>query len=157
MLEEFKAFINRGNVIDLAVAVIIGGAFGQITTSLVNQVIMPPLGLLIGGVDFAELGFILRDAAAYPSVSAAVEAGAPVIQVGAFLNTIINFLIIAFTVFLVVRAYNRARERFERNRAVAEAAVAEAAAAEPPTPAEPPADIALLTEIRDLLAKRAAG
>jgi len=143
MLKEFQAFINRGNVIDLAVAVIIGAAFGQITTSLVNQVIMPPLGLIIGGVDFSELGFILRDADTYASVSEAVSAGAPVIQLGAFLNTVINFLIIAFTVFLVVRTYNRARDRAARR---------EAAASTPATPAAPPADIALLTEIRDLLA-----
>ena len=147
MLKEFQAFIDRGNVIDLAVAVVIAGAFGQITTSLVNQVIMPPLGLLIGGVDFSELGFILRDAAAYPSVSAAVEAGAPVIQLGAFLNTIINFLIIAFAIFMVVRAYNRARERLQRKVDEPES----------PEPAAPPADVVLLTEIRDLLAKRAAG
>lgn len=145
MLKEFQAFINRGNVIDLAVAVVIGAAFGQITTSLVNQVIMPPLGLLIGGVDFSELGFILRDAAAYGSVSEAVEAGAPVIQLGAFINTVINFVIIAFAIFMVVRAYNRAQARF---------ATPEEPAPEP-TP-EVPADVALLTEIRDLLAKRQA-
>ena len=143
MLKEFQAFINRGNVIDLAVAVVIGAAFGQITTSLVNQVIMPPLGLLIGGVDFSELGFILRDAAAYGSVSEAVEAGAPVIQIGAFINTVINFVIIAFAIFMVVRAYNRAQARFARPAEPA----AEAAQAVP-------ADVALLTEIRDLLAKR---
>lgn len=144
MLKEFQAFINRGNVIDLAVAVIIGGAFGQITTSLVNQVIMPPLGLLIGGVDFSELGFILRDAALYASVSEAVAAGAPVIQVGAFLNTIVNFVIIAFSIFLVVRIYTRAQQRFAKQQA-------EAAPAAPPAP---PADVALLTEIRDLLKQR---
>ena len=144
MFKEFQAFINRGNVIDLAVAVVIGAAFGQITTSLVNQVIMPPLGLLIGGVDFSELGFILRDAAAYGSVTEAVEAGAPVIQLGAFLNTVINFVIIAFAIFMVVRSYNRVQERFARQADVADA------------PTAPPADIALLTEIRDLLAKRAA-
>ena len=143
MLKEFQAFINRGNVIDLAVAVVIGAAFGQITTSLVNQVMMPPLGLLIGGVDFSELGFILRDAAAYGSVSEAVEAGAPVIQIGAFINTVINFVIIAFAIFMVVRAYNRAQARFARPAEPA----AEAAQAVPP-------DVALLTEIRDLLAKR---
>jgi len=141
MLKEFRAFINRGNVLDLAVAVVIGGAFGQITASLVNQVIMPPLGLLIGGVDFANLGIILKDAAAYPSVAAAVEAGAPVIQVGAFLNTVVNFLVVAFTIFLVIRAYGRAQARFARAEAAEEAAA----------PAAPPADIALLTEIRDLL------
>jgi large conductance mechanosensitive channel len=142
MLSEFRAFINRGNVVDLAVAVVIGGAFGQITASLVNEVIMPPLGLLIGGVDFANLGIILKDAAAYPSVVAAVEAGAPVIQIGAFLNTVVNFLIVAFAIFLVIRGYARMQTRFARAEAVAE---------EPAAPAEPPADIALLTEIRDLL------
>lgn len=143
MLKEFREFINRGNVVDLAVAVIIGGAFGQITASLVNQVIMPPLGLLIGGVDFANLGFILKDAAAYPSVAVAVEAGAPVIQLGAFLNTIINFLIIALAVFLIIRSLNRAQARFAKEKAEEEAA-----------PATPPADVALLTEIRDLLQAR---
>ena len=144
MLKEFRDFINRGNVIDLAVAVIIGGAFGQITTSLVNQVIMPPLGLLIGGVDFSNLGVILKDAAAYASVAAAVEAGAPVIQLGAFLNTVINFLIVGFTIFVVIRSYNRALARFARK---------EEAATEVPAP--PPADVQLLTEIRDLLRARA--
>ena len=142
MLKEFRDFINRGNVVDLAVAVVIGGAFGQITASLVNQVIMPPLGLLIGGVDFANLGFILKDAASYTSLTAAVEAGAPVIEIGAFINTVINFVIIAFTIFLVIRVYGRAQARFAR---------VEAAAEEPAAPAAPPADIALLTEIRDLL------
>jgi len=141
MFKEFRAFINRGNVLDLAVAVVIGGAFGQITASLVSQVIMPPLGLLIGGVDFANLGIILKDAAAYPSVAAAVEAGAPVIQIGAFLNTVVNFLVVAFTIFLVIRSYGRAQARFAKAEA----------AEEPAAPAAPPADIALLTEIRDLL------
>lgn len=144
MLKEFREFINRGNVIDLAVAVVIGAAFGQITSSLVNQVIMPPLGLLIGGVDFSELGFILRDAALYATVSEAVEAGAPVIQLGAFINTVINFVIIAFAIFMVVRVYNRMQERFKEQE--------EEAPAEPEAPA---ADVALLTEIRDLLAKQA--
>jgi large conductance mechanosensitive channel len=143
VFKEFQAFINRGNVIDLAVAVVIGAAFGQITTSLVNQVIMPPLGLLIGGVDFSELGFILRDAATYGSVTEAVEAGAPVIQIGAFINTVINFVIIAFAIFMVVRIYNKAQERFAKQ-------VVEAPAEVP----APPADVALLMEIRDLLAKR---
>jgi len=145
MIKDFMAFINRGNVVDLAVAVIIGGAFGQITTSLVNQVIMPPLGLLIGGVDFSELGFILKDAAQYASVTEAVAAGAPVIQIGAFLNTVINFLIVAFTIFLVVRAYNQAQTRFVRK-----------AAETPVAPPAPPADVVLLTEIRDLLSARKA-
>lgn len=143
MLKEFRDFINRGNVIDLAVAVIIGGAFGQITTSLVNQVIMPPLGLLIGGVDFSSLGIILAPSGTYPSVAAAIEAGAPVIQIGAFLNTVINFLIVAFVIFMVVRTYNNALKRFQKE---------EEKAAEP---AAPPADVQLLTEIRDLLKQRA--
>ena len=143
MLKEFREFINRGNVVDLAVAVIIGGAFGQITTSLVNQVIMPPLGLLIGGVDFSELGFILTDADQYATVADAVAAGAPVIQYGAFLNTLINFVIIAFVIFMVVRSYNQMLKRFEKKQAVAAAA-----------PAIPPADVQLLTEIRDLLKQR---
>jgi large conductance mechanosensitive channel len=144
MLKDFRDFVNRGNVIDLAVAVIIGAAFGQITSSLVNQVIMPPLGLIIGGVDFSEIGFVLRDAASYATVSEAVAAGAPVIQLGAFLNTVVNFLIVAFTVFMVVRAYNRALVRFRREEA--------AVPAEAATPIAPPADVQLLTEIRDLLA-----
>jgi large conductance mechanosensitive channel len=144
MLKEFREFITRGNVIDLAVAVIIGAAFGQITTSLVNQVIMPPLGLLIGGVDFSNLGFILKDADQYATVADAVAAGAPVIQIGAFLNTLINFLIIAFVIFMVVRAYNQMLKRFAKKEAAAPAA-----------PAAPPADVQLLTEIRDLLKQRA--
>ncbi len=143
MLQEFRAFINRGNVIDLAVAVVIGAAFGQITSSLVNHVVMPPLGLLIGGVDFSELGFILRDAAAYASVSEAVEAGAPVIQLGAFLNTVINFFIVALAIFIVVRSYNQTQERFARRQEMPEAA----------EPEPLPADVALLIEIRDLLAR----
>jgi len=144
VLKDFRDFINRGNVIDLAVAVIIGASFGQVTASLVNQIVMPPLGLLIGGVDFSEIGVILRDANAYASVSEAVAAGAPVIQVGAFLNTVVNFLVVALTVFLVVRAYNRGLERLRRT----EPEVPVSAAG----PAAPPADIQLLTEIRDLLA-----
>jgi large conductance mechanosensitive channel len=143
MLKEFQDFVNRGNVLDLAVAVVIGGAFGQVTASLVNQVIMPPLGLLIGGVDFSELGIILKDASLYASVSEAVAAGAPVVQIGAFLNTVINFLIIAFAIFLVVRAYARAQERFAKTEVEQAAEFA-----------APPVDIALLTEIRDLLAKQ---
>jgi large conductance mechanosensitive channel len=141
MLREFRDFINRGNVVDLAVAVVIGAAFVQVTTSLVEQVVMPPLGLLIGGVDFSELGWILRDRQAYASVSEAVAAGAPVIQLGAFLNTVITFLIIAFAVFMIVRLYTRALARFK--------------AEEEEVPAEPiavTADVQLLTEIRDLLA-----
>lgn len=140
MVKGFLEFINRGNVVDLAVAVIIGGAFGAITTSLVDQVIMPVVGMLIGGVDFSEFGIILTDAAAYSSVSEAVEAGAPVIQIGSFLNTVINFLIIAFVLYMVIRSYTKMQERFRRKEAAA-----------PEAPPAPSKEEVLLTEIRDLL------
>jgi len=140
MIKEFREFISRGNVLDLAVAVIIGGAFGAITTSLVNQVIMPVIGLVLGGVDFSNLGIILRDRDLYGSVAEAVAAGAPVIQYGAFINTVINFLIIAFVLFMVIKLFNKLTRRTEKP-------VEEA-------PAEVPREEQLLTEIRDLLAKR---
>jgi large conductance mechanosensitive channel len=142
MIKEFREFISRGNVLDLAVAVIIGGAFGAITTSLVNQVIMPIVGLLLGGVDFSNLGIILKDRQLYGSVADAVAAGAPVIQYGAFINTIINFLIIAFVLFMVIKAFNEMKKRTEKP--------VEAAA--PVIPREEQ----LLVEIRDLLAKRSS-
>ena len=145
MLKEFKAFINRGNVIDLAIAVIIGGAFGAITTSLVNEVIMPVIGLLVGGMDFSALGIILKDADLYSSIPEAIEAGAPVLAYGAFINTIINFLIIAFALFMVVKAVNQMQEMRKKEAA--------AAPEEPAAPPEPTAEEQLLTEIRDLLAK----
>ncbi len=106
MLKEFKEFIMRGNVVDLAVAVIIGVAFGVVVTSLVNDVIMPPIGALLGKVDFGSL-FINLSGQAYPSLKAAKEAGAPVIGYGAFLNTVINFLVVAFVIFQVVRTASR--------------------------------------------------
>jgi large conductance mechanosensitive channel len=110
MLKEFRTFALRGNVIDLAVGVIIGAAFGKITTSLVNDVIMPPIGLLLGRVDFSELFIDLSDAN-YATLTEARDAGAPVLAVGSFLNTIIEFSIIAFAVFLLVRQINRLRDR----------------------------------------------
>lgn len=106
MLREFREFIARGNVIDLAVAVIIGTAFGRIVTSLVDGVIMPPIGLLLGNVDFANL-FIDLSGRAPASLKAAKDAGLPVIAYGQFLNDIVSFLIIAFVVFLLVKAINR--------------------------------------------------
>ncbi len=109
-LDEFKDFAMRGNVIDMAIGVVIGGAFGQITTSLVNNVIMPPLGMLIGKIDFSNLFFAL-DGKEYPSLKAAVDAGAPVLSYGLFINTIINFLIIAFAVFIVIKQINRFRPK----------------------------------------------
>lgn len=106
MLKDFKAFIMRGNVLDLAVAVIIGAAFGAIVTSLVNDIVMPPIGLLLSGVDFKDLFFALNGQS-YPTLAAAKAAAAPVIAYGIFLNALINFLIVAFVIFLVVRMANR--------------------------------------------------
>ncbi|HEU5321067.1 MAG TPA: large conductance mechanosensitive channel protein MscL [Methylomirabilota bacterium] len=106
MLRDFKAFVMRGNVLDLAVAVVIGAAFGAVVTSFVNDILMPPLGLLLGRVNFADL-FITLGRGSYPSLAAAKAAGAPTLNYGAFVNTVINFLIIAFAVFLLVRQVNR--------------------------------------------------
>ena len=106
MLKEFREFAARGNVIDLAVGVIIGAAFGKIVTSAVNDLIMPPIGQVLGGVDFADL-FVPLDGGTYPSLEAAKAAAAPVIAYGQFINTIIEFLIVAFAVFLMVRQINR--------------------------------------------------
>ena len=137
MLQEFKEFIKRGNVIDLAIAVIIGGAFGAIVKSLVNDIIMPPIGLLLGNVNFSDL-FINLSGGQYDSLVAAQDAGAATINYGLFINTIINFLIIAFVIFLVVRAINKMQQEEEIPAA-------------PPAPPEPSAEEKLLTEIRDLL------
>lgn len=133
MLSEFKAFAMRGNVIDLAVGVVIGGAFGKIVTSLVDQIVMPPIGWLTGGIDFSDLKWVLRP----PNITDPAHKIAEVaIQYGAFINTLIQFLIIAFAIFMVIKAINRL------SRKQAEA------------PAAPPADVVLLTEIRDLLKTR---
>ncbi|WP_297800183.1 large-conductance mechanosensitive channel protein MscL [uncultured Brevundimonas sp.] len=131
LVGEFKEFIARGNVVDLAVGVVIGGAFGKIVTSLVDQVIMPPIGWLIGGVDFAALKYTLPVNPANPTGDPAV------IEYGAFINTCIQFLIVAFVIFMLVKGVNRLRR----------ARVEEAAA-------EPTATEALLAEIRDELKKR---
>jgi large conductance mechanosensitive channel len=106
MFKEFKSFIMRGNVLDLAVAVIIGAAFGPIISSLVNDILMPPIGLLLGKMDFSGL-FISLSGTSFPSLSAAKAAGAPTMNYGVFLNTIINFLIVAFVIFLVIRAADK--------------------------------------------------
>ena len=132
MMTEFKEFAMRGNVIDLAVGVVIGGAFGKIVTALVDKVIMPPLGLLIGGVDFAKLGIVLKEA----TVDAAgKEVPAVVLAYGEFINAIVQFVIVAFAIFLVVKAINRLHKK-----------PAEA-------PAATPEDTLLLREIRDALCK----
>ncbi len=130
MIQEFREFAVKGNMVDMAVGIIIGGAFGQIITSLVNDVIMPPLGLLIGGVDFADLAVTLK--------AAGDGADAVLLRYGAFINTAINFLIIAFAIFMVIKAMNRLKRKEE------------AAPAEPPVP---PREQVLLEEIRDLLKK----
>lgn len=102
MLKDFKEFVMRGNVLDLAVAVVIGAAFGAIVTSAVNDVVMPPIGLLLGHVDFKDL-FVALNGQTYPTLAAAKTAAAPVIAYGQFLNTVINFLIVAFVIFVTVR------------------------------------------------------
>lgn len=106
MLSEFKAFLMRGNVVDLAVAVVIGAAFGAVVTSLVNDILMPPIGLALGRVNFADM-FASLSGQSYPSLAAAKAAGAPTINYGVFINTIVNFVIVGFIVFLMVRTINR--------------------------------------------------
>jgi len=136
MLEEFKKFAMRGHVVDLAVGVIIGAAFGKIVDSLVKDLIMPPVGLLLGKVDFANLFWVLRDGAPpgpYLTVEAAQKAGAVTLNYGVFINTCIGFVIVAFAVFLLIRAINRLQA---------------AETAEPPPTAE---EVLLLREIRDSL------
>ena len=137
MLNEFRDFAVKGNVVDMAVGVIIGGAFGKIVSSLVGDILMPPIGKLMGGVDFSSL-FITIGAEQYPSLDAAKAAGAATLNYGIFLNTVINFVIVAFCVFLMVKALNNAKKKEEA-----------APSAPPPTPRE----VVLLEEIRDLLKK----
>ena len=132
MISEFKAFIARGNVLDLAVAVVIGAAFGKIVTALVDGMIMPLVGQVMGGVDFSQL-YVALDGQAYASLAAAQEAAAPVLTYGAFIQTVVDFVIVAFVIFLVIKAYNRMNKP------------AEAA------PAAPSEDTLLLREIRDSL------
>ncbi|GHC00017.1 large-conductance mechanosensitive channel protein MscL [Thermomonas carbonis] len=132
MMTEFKEFAMRGNVIDLAVGVVIGAAFGKIVTALVDKVIMPPLGLLIGGVDFSKMAIVLKEA----TVDAAgKEVPAVVLAYGEFINALVQFVIVAFAIFLVVKAINRVHRKPEE------------------APAAPPEDVLLLREIRDSLKK----
>ena len=140
MLKEFKEFAMRGNVVDMAVGIIIGAAFGAIVTSFVGDVLMPMIGLFAGGIDFSNQFVLLRDGATpgpYPSLAAATQAGAVAVGYGVFINAIVNFLIVAFALFLVIKAMNAARK--------------------PPAaavPAPPSNEEVLLTQIRDLLARR---
>lgn len=129
IIKEFQEFAVKGNVLDMAVGIIIGGAFGTIVKSLVDDVIMPPIGLLLGGVDFSNLILTLK--------AAEGDAPAVAIKYGAFINNVISFLVVAWAVFLLVKAMNNFKKKQE--------------AAPPPAP---PADVVLLTEIRDLLARR---
>lgn len=130
MLQEFKAFAMRGNVMDMAVGIVIGGAFGKIVSSLVSDVIMPPIGVLTGGIDFSAMKWVLKPADDSDPKHKIAEVA---INYGTFINTIITFIIIAFAIFIVIKLMNRMQKK-----------QAEA-------PAAPPADVALLTEIRDLL------
>ena len=109
MLKEFKDFAMRGNVVDMAVGIIIGAAFGKIITSFVKDIIMPPIGLLLGGVDFSEI-FINLSGIAYETLAAATEAGAPTIKIGVFINTILDFVIVAFAIFMVIRQMNKMKK-----------------------------------------------
>ncbi len=143
MFKEFKDFIARGNVMDMAVGIIMGAAFTAIVNSMVGDLLMPVIGVFTSGVDFADQ-FVALDGQSYVSLKAAEEAGAAVITYGVFINAIINFLIISFVVFMLVRGVNKIKDAAEKEEKEA-AAVA---------PAAPPADIALLTEIRDLLKKK---
>jgi large conductance mechanosensitive channel len=128
MLQEFKDFAMRGNVVDMAVGVIIGAAFGKITTSLVNDVVMPPIGMLLGGVDFSDRAVTLKDAVG--------EAPAVMLKYGVFVNTVLDFMIVAFVIFLLVKGINKLKRT------------------EPPPPAAPSREEVLLTEIRDALQRR---
>ncbi len=112
MLKEFKEFAMRGNVMDMAVGIIIGGAFGKIVSSFVKDVIMPPIGMLMGNVDFSQLYFNLTDTT-YESLAAAQEAGAATINYGTFINTVIDFIIIAFAIFMVIRGMNKMKRKEE--------------------------------------------
>jgi len=138
MLQEFKEFALRGNVVDMAVGIIIGAAFSTIVKSLVDDVIMPPIGLLTGGVDFSDL-YINLSGGDYQSLAQAREAGAATINIGVFINSVISFTIVAFVLFLVIKGMNRLRRKQE-----------EEPAKEPP----PAREVQLLEEIRDALVKR---
>jgi large conductance mechanosensitive channel len=139
MLKEFKEFAMRGNVVDMAVGIIIGAAFGTIVQSLVNDVIMPPIGLALGNVDFSNLFVILKQgtpAGPYAALTDAADAGAVTINYGAFINTVISFLIIAIAVYILVRGINSMKRKEE---------------AAPEAPPEPSNEEKILTEIRDIL------
>ena len=136
-MQEFKEFAMRGNVVDLAVGVVIGGAFGKIVTSLVQDVIMPPLGAALGGVDFKNL-YVSLSSQTFETLAEAEKAGVPLIKYGNFIQSMVDFTIIAFAIFMVIKGINSLKRKEE------------AAPAEPPAP---PEDVVLLREIRDALKK----
>jgi len=142
MLKEFREFAMRGNVVDMAVGIVIGGAFGTIVGSLVKDVLMPPIGLALGGVDFASLFVTLKEGAKpagpYASLAEAQAAGAVTVNYGLFINSIVSFLIVAWALFMIIKGMNR----MKREQAAA-----------PPAPPEPSPSEKLLAEIRDLLRK----
>ncbi|MDY0270667.1 large conductance mechanosensitive channel protein MscL [Trichloromonas sp.] len=138
LVKEFKEFAVKGNAVDMAVGIIVGAAFGKIVTSIVNDVIMPPIGKLLGGVDFTGL-FLNLGSETYATLADAKAAGAATLNYGAFLQTVVDFVIVAFAVFMLVKGINSLRKKEEE------------APAEPPAP---PEDVVLLREIRDALQKR---
>ena len=130
MMSEFKDFAMRGNVIDMAVGIVIGGAFGKIVSSFVNDVLMPPIGMMMGGVDFSDLAVVLKEASG--------EVAAVTLNYGSFIQTVVDFLIIAFAIFMVIKAMNNMKKKEEEA---------------PAAPPKPSAEEVLLTEIRDSLRK----
>lgn len=130
MMSEFRDFAMRGNVVDMAVGIVIGGAFGKIVSSFVNDVLMPPIGLALGGVNFSDLAMTLKEASG--------DVAAVTLNYGAFIQTVIDFIIIAFAIFMVVKAMNNLKKKEE---------------AAPPPPPKPSEEVTLLTEIRDLMKK----
>jgi len=130
MMSEFKSFAMRGNVVDMAVGIVIGGAFGKIVSSFVNDVLMPPIGMLMGGVDFSDLSVVLQEAVG--------ETAAVTLNYGSFIQTVVDFIIIAFAIFMVIKAMNNMKKKEEEA---------------PAAPPKPSAEVELLTEIRDSLKK----
>ncbi len=138
MFKEFKEFAMKGSLVDMATGIIIGAAFGTVVKSLVDDILMPPIGMLMGGVDFSNMFAVIKEgatAAPYASVEAAAEAGAVTVNYGLFINNIISFIVVALAIFFVIKAVNKAKREEEE------------------APAEPPAQEVLLGEIRDLLKK----
>ncbi len=138
MLNEFKKFALKGNMVDMAVGIVIGAAFGTIVSSLVDDIFMPPIGLLLGGVDFSDFFIVLKGDGTYASVAEAKKAGAVTLNIGLFINACIKFLIVAFALFIVVKGMNNLKRKEEA------------------APSAPPKQEVLLTEIRDLLKAQAS-